>query len=139
MKFWSILKDSFREAIDCKVMYVTVGLSCVVILFVGSSTFKPMSAKETMENLLTGNFLFITKALQGEQDSMKEPRKGVPAWAEGPFKLRGVRAVKGVMDSPDAEYLVIVSQNHTDVAEVRRTRQDPQLALETLRNLFMFA
>ena len=36
MKFFGILKDSFREAVDAKVFYVMVGLSLFLTLFVMS-------------------------------------------------------------------------------------------------------
>ena len=46
MKFLAILKDSIREAIDAKVIYVTVGLS---VLFssslVASISFRPVSSR----------------------------------------------------------------------------------------------
>ncbi|MBM4068348.1 MAG: ABC transporter permease [Planctomycetes bacterium] len=137
MKFWSILKDSFREAIDCKVLYVMAGLSFLIILFVGSTTFRPVSAKETMQNLLSGEFLFVTRALQNDPESKN--RSAVPPRFEGPFRLRDVRAAKGEMDSPDSEYLLIVSQDHASAEEAGKTRRAPELALETLKNLFTFA
>ena len=44
MKFLAMLKDSLREAIDAKVFYVMVALSLLLILFVLTTSFKPLPA-----------------------------------------------------------------------------------------------
>lgn len=46
MKFLAILKDSLREALDTKVFYVMVGLSLLVVLFVGSVGYRPVSVED---------------------------------------------------------------------------------------------
>lgn len=46
MKFLAILKDSLREALDTKVFYVMVGFSLLVVLFVGSIGYQPVSVEE---------------------------------------------------------------------------------------------
>ena len=46
MKFLAILKDSFREAIDAKIFSFMVGLSLLVVLFLFSFSFRPVSAEE---------------------------------------------------------------------------------------------
>src|SRR6266849_5972496 len=43
MKYLAILKDSVREALDSKVLYVMMGLSLVIILAVAGMTFEPQS------------------------------------------------------------------------------------------------
>ncbi len=44
MKYLAILKDSVREALDSKVLYVLMGLSVLVILAVAGMTFEPQPA-----------------------------------------------------------------------------------------------
>jgi hypothetical protein len=51
MKYLAILKDSLREALDSKVLYVTVGLSALLILFLASVSFRPVTMQEEVENL----------------------------------------------------------------------------------------
>jgi hypothetical protein len=51
MKFVAILKDSLREALDTKVLYFTVGLSLLVVLLVGSLSFRRVPLDETMNRL----------------------------------------------------------------------------------------
>ncbi|HBI46802.1 MAG TPA: hypothetical protein DDY78_28705 [Planctomycetales bacterium] len=46
MKFLALMKDSLREAVDAKVFYVTVALSFLLVLVVGSVSFRPLTAEE---------------------------------------------------------------------------------------------
>lgn len=46
MKFLAILKDSLREALDTKVFYVMVGFSLLVVLFIGSVGYRPVSVED---------------------------------------------------------------------------------------------
>ncbi len=46
MKYLAILKDSLLEALDTKVFYVMVGLSCLVLLAVGSVSYQPVTIEE---------------------------------------------------------------------------------------------
>src|SRR6516165_5030238 len=46
MKFLAILKDSLREALDTKVFYVMVGFSLLVVLFIASVGYRPVSVEE---------------------------------------------------------------------------------------------
>src|SRR5262245_39021044 len=52
MKFLAILKDSLRETLDVKLFYVLLGLSLLVILFVGSITYKPLSMEPQLKRAL---------------------------------------------------------------------------------------
>ena len=51
MKLFAILKDSFREALDTKVLYLTVPLSLLFVLFVFSISFKPLDVRSEANNL----------------------------------------------------------------------------------------
>ena len=51
MKYFAILKDSLRESLDSKVLYVMFGLSTIVIVLVGSLSFKPLAAEKSLESL----------------------------------------------------------------------------------------
>ncbi len=56
-QFFAILKDSFREAVDGFVIYLMLGLSALLILFVGSISYTPDSA----ENALKGPTSFLRR------------------------------------------------------------------------------
>jgi ABC-type transport system involved in multi-copper enzyme maturation permease subunit len=49
MKLLAILRDSLKETLDVKLFYVMVGLSLLVVLLVGSITYKPVSVQERIE------------------------------------------------------------------------------------------
>lgn len=82
-KYLSILKDSFREAIDTKVFYATLSVSCLVVLLVASVTFRPVPPQESLEaapHLL--KFLLSThiKDLSIHTTDFQETRADEPPW-----------------------------------------------------------
>lgn len=52
MKYFAILKDSLREALDSKVLYFTAGLSCLVILAVASVSYRPQPAEQGLRAII---------------------------------------------------------------------------------------
>ena len=55
MKYLAILRDSLREAIDTKVLYVMVGLSVLLVLFILSCRFDPLPAKRFFDSTVSGS------------------------------------------------------------------------------------
>jgi ABC-type transport system involved in multi-copper enzyme maturation permease subunit len=53
MKFLAILKDSFREAIDSKVLYVMMALSFLVVIAAGSISFRPLPGDKSIPAMVT--------------------------------------------------------------------------------------
>ena len=51
MKYLAILKDSLLEAIDTKVFYVMVGLSCLLTLIVASVSFQAVPAEQALKKI----------------------------------------------------------------------------------------
>jgi ABC-type transport system involved in multi-copper enzyme maturation permease subunit len=49
MKYLALLRDSFREAMDSKVLYFTFGLSVVLILILTSMSFRPVTPADQAE------------------------------------------------------------------------------------------
>jgi ABC-type transport system involved in multi-copper enzyme maturation permease subunit len=49
-QFFAILKDSFREAVDGFVIYLMLGLSALLIVFLGSITYTPDTADQALHN-----------------------------------------------------------------------------------------
>jgi ABC-type transport system involved in multi-copper enzyme maturation permease subunit len=52
LKFVSMLRDSFREAVDGWVIYVMVGASALLILGVASVSFEPVDAENAFQNIV---------------------------------------------------------------------------------------
>ena len=42
MKYFAILKDSFREARDTKILYIMLGLSTFLFLLIASVSYRPV-------------------------------------------------------------------------------------------------
>jgi ABC-type transport system involved in multi-copper enzyme maturation permease subunit len=93
MKFLAILKDSLREALDTKVFYVMVGFSLLVVLFVGSVGYRPVSVEEKARR----NMFLMTWVLQHSFEKHKlseaapvfdvkdfeQTNPGAPPWQTG--------------------------------------------------------
>src|SRR5438874_762149 len=50
MKFLTVLKDSYREAIDGKIFQALVVISGLFILFVASISYKPLTLQDSLES-----------------------------------------------------------------------------------------
>ena len=61
MKFLALMRDSLRESLDAKVFYVTVALSLLLVLVVGSISFRPLTAEEEIAQ--RGQILWLLKLL----------------------------------------------------------------------------
>lgn len=129
MKYFAILKDSFREALDSKVLYVMLVLSTLVILFVALITFKPVSAQTTMElffpsaelqGLSLMNFALYNHEWREVNESPIDNRKkavGDDDDVRGrmallhEYRLEKVTVAEGgEPDSPNSDYVLIVSE-----------------------------
>jgi ABC-type transport system involved in multi-copper enzyme maturation permease subunit len=139
MKFLAILKDSLREAIDCKVLYVMVGLSCLVTLVVLSLSFKPLPAENNMRDLVSGKTAALVAMMSGEPpaDFSDEEKPNRRFWEASPFELKSVRVAKGLPDAPESHYTLTISMR-ANQAEVARIRKEPDKVLEQLRKQFAF-
>src|SRR5262245_36044328 len=51
MKYFAILKDSFRETVDSKLLYVTLALSAILLFIVGSVSFHRLTLKEQLDGV----------------------------------------------------------------------------------------
>jgi ABC-type transport system involved in multi-copper enzyme maturation permease subunit len=135
MKFLAILKDSLREAIDCKVLYVMVGLSCLVTLVVASLSFKPLPAELNMRKLISGETPAILAVMSGEpvENLVKNGKLRI----DSPFQFEDVRLLKGAPDTPESTYAVFISMQTTK-EEAKKIRNEPRNTLEQLKNQFAF-
>lgn len=51
MKYFAILKDSLRETRDSKLLYVTLSLTALLLLLLGSVSFRPVTLREQLEGV----------------------------------------------------------------------------------------
>jgi ABC-type transport system involved in multi-copper enzyme maturation permease subunit len=145
MKYWAILKDSFKEALDTKVIYVMVGLSLLVTLVVASMSFKPLQADTLMKQLVGGQTTWFrgetrTPAEQRRQ-AEQEQRMAKEALKQGKglpsdFEFVRVEAIKGPTDSPDSEYATTVRLRFPEAEGAEKVRKSPADSIARLRQRF---
>ena len=128
MRYLAILKDSFREALDSKVMYVLFVLSAVSILAVGTLSFKPLSAKTTMDQFFPDpnrkNLAIMFVALYHpeltaagmDEDDMKAREKAGDIIQEKmqplfEYRLDKVELLRGEEDAPESDYVLSLVEN----------------------------
>jgi ABC-type transport system involved in multi-copper enzyme maturation permease subunit len=58
LQFWAILKDSFREAMDAKVIYVLLGLSVLLMAVTATISYTPVEPDKAFE-AITGRFVTV--------------------------------------------------------------------------------
>lgn len=94
MKYLAILKDSLYEALDTKVFYAMLGLSCLVILVVASVSYRPVAVEGEVQKLadtMTWVLGFKGKDNPGGPSSIeladfKQTNSDAPAW-EGNYQF----------------------------------------------------
>jgi ABC-type transport system involved in multi-copper enzyme maturation permease subunit len=67
MKYLAVLRDSFREALDSKVLYVTVVLSGLMVLFIASISIRQITMQEELEKRAS----FLQTILGSQQKGME--------------------------------------------------------------------
>lgn len=119
MRYFAILKDSLREALDAKVLYVLLALSTIVIAFVGTLSFKPLSAEKTMAQFFfTPNVVPLAVVLHAHKpEKQKEQGMQRSMNALMKYKLVKTELVNGEPDAPESEYALTISQQHGAVSE----------------------
>jgi ABC-type transport system involved in multi-copper enzyme maturation permease subunit len=131
MKYLAILKDSVREAIDNKVIYVMIALSLLVTLFVLTTSFTPLSAQKTMDLAVKGRLLGFAQFGEGGPRGRRHP-----FWDRrelGEFSVRKVEVLRGEPDAPESAYRVLVALVLPTEEKASQVRKAPGEALGQLR------
>jgi ABC-type transport system involved in multi-copper enzyme maturation permease subunit len=122
MKFFAILKDSLREAIDTKVFYVMVALSLLLALLALSFGFKPTPAGQQMMQVAVMSLGLDMQELTPEEFE----RIGQAAMMEKMerYQLVSAEPLNGGEDGPNSSFHVLLRihcANATEAAEIRST------------------
>jgi ABC-type transport system involved in multi-copper enzyme maturation permease subunit len=94
VKYLALLKDSLLEAIDAKVLYVTLGLSCVLTLVVASISFKPLPAEEALQDIANR----FNVVYRGRGKSLRGERRGAE------YKVSNLQQLNDAKDVPAGDY-----------------------------------
>jgi ABC-type transport system involved in multi-copper enzyme maturation permease subunit len=138
MKYLAILKDSLREALDSKVLYVLLGLSLLLVLFVATLSFRPLPAAKTLEPVVNGTMVVFIDALKPQAKEPKRKGQG-PAFdigEHGFYRLEKQQVARGEPDSPDSDYLLTLSKMYFDEEAAAKVRREPDAELQSVRKLF---
>ena len=84
MKFFAILRDSVREALDAKGVYFVFGLTAVFLAGIGSLSFKPEPADKGVRAILKrlpgGQALRGNAAVSYDVENLEQTNEPAPAW-----------------------------------------------------------
>lgn len=119
MKFLAILEDSFREAIDTTIFTIQVGLSVVLVVLVGSTSFQPVDATEAMQRLVT------PLNQSAEERAAGLPIRGGAAPGRTSYSLVRVEPLDGSEGTPVSPYRLTLAVRPASPDETARLRQDP--------------
>ena len=120
MKYLAILKDSLREALDSKVLYVLFGLTLFVTLLVATLAFKLLSAEKTYGQFLPTkqSHVPIMVAVLGHY-KIKTASMTAITKLIGPrmsYRLDKVELLRGEEDAPESDYTLTISRLTADEA-----------------------
>lgn len=130
MKYFAILKDSMREALDSKVLYVLLVVSTLIVGFVATLSFKPLSAEKAMgQFFISSGQVPLAIFLDSHKPEKAHELKGGKALrSQGNYRLVKVDVLRGEPDAPTSDYLVTIahmlpSEIPGDLAEQRNLAQ----------------
>ncbi len=116
-KYYAILKDSIREALDSKILYVMLALSVLVVFAAFALSFEPLPAEKTL-----AKFFWTKKngkdvppmfaAIHSTKPKDDEAAKAMfqRAFASYPFRLVSVEPQGGVENEPTGSYSLTVAK-----------------------------
>jgi ABC-type transport system involved in multi-copper enzyme maturation permease subunit len=140
MKYLAILKDSLREALDSKVLYVLLALALLMMLFTATLSFRPLSAAQTFEQVIDGTAAGFLEAHKPPSKERKRPGKGKGRDFDfgnpGFYRLEKHVVVRGDADSPDADYLLTLSKMYINDESAAKVREQPDAELDAVRKHF---
>lgn len=93
MKAFALLKDSFRETLDCKTLWVLAVISTILILLCLSVSFELLSAEEALRDMTRGFHKFVVQGPGGQPRAGSDPAvkfeaEDVRSVADGRYELR---------------------------------------------------
>jgi ABC-type transport system involved in multi-copper enzyme maturation permease subunit len=131
MKFYGILKDSFREAVDAKVFYVMVGLSLFLTLLTATLSFKPGPADKLMPLLAVPLTVDNMEDLQPERLMTLALEPGFHA-----YEVKEAHPLDGAPEGPGSPYRIVLVAHTKSEEEAAKLRAAPDEALGRIRNRF---
>jgi ABC-type transport system involved in multi-copper enzyme maturation permease subunit len=132
VKYLAILKDSVREAIDTKVFYVMLAVSCVLILLVGSLSFAPRPASELADE-------YTTLPLNAERSQLSKfaAGLGLPFVRSSKVWIQDkIEPADGAPDSPESPLHFRIHARFAKKEEAAKIRQAPAATEDFIKERF---
>jgi ABC-type transport system involved in multi-copper enzyme maturation permease subunit len=126
MKFLTVLRDSYREAVDGKIFQAMVVLSGLFILFVASISYRPLTLKDALENQFS-----LTNALVSRNPSLGQPT----------FSIDNYRVTNGAAEPWKGDYELdfVVTCPSKESLETAKKSNLPGTTLESTKSLMLQA
>jgi hypothetical protein len=157
MKYLAILRDSVREAIDAKVLYVMLAISGAIIAVCLMISFKPRPAadlNQTLEILLNVPLAeqapemrkMVAQAQLGQRApdaGQRQQRNGFGLFGDlfktppsVTYAVRSVEPLGGAPDQPSSPFVFTVRARFAKKAEADKAGLDPAALEQTIRERF---
>jgi ABC-type transport system involved in multi-copper enzyme maturation permease subunit len=133
MKYLAILKDSLREALDTKVFYVMVGISCLVMGITACLSFKPKPAQELMP-VLAGTLNVDLSDLS--EDGLERLMMHGMHNSAGTYEVAGYEPVNGAPDSPTSSLAVTLRARFQDKPKAESVQASPGETEQLIKDRF---
>lgn len=137
MKYIAILKDSLREALDAKVLFVLLALSTLTIVLVATISVTPLPADQTMKQFFPSE-MPLSVVLDSHKPEKKQTRRPGRKKAEviSLSRLEKVELLRGEANSPESDYVLTIVQT-VSRAEDAGGKDDLRAAsLHAVREIF---
>jgi len=146
MKYLAILKDSFLEAIDTWVLYVMLALSALLIILVGSISFRPRPAATVMDDAVLGLNIDIEEQLQQLREVLSEGQQGGGGRIRFPmvpkrvsnvtYTAKGVEPIGDAPDGPNSPLLFTVAARFQNEEEAAAAKKNLAPVAELIKTRF---
>jgi hypothetical protein len=132
MKFLAMLKDSVREAVDHKVLYVMVGLSALLALLALSTSYTPVPGAAKVVREYGVLPLNNDTAELGQAQAMEAIFHKRPVQ----FDVASVEPLDGQEDAPASRLKVRLTASFNSAAAANKAKESPRETEEFIRERF---
>jgi ABC-type transport system involved in multi-copper enzyme maturation permease subunit len=130
VKLFAVLKDSFREAIDFKVFYVMIAMSCGLILFVAGISFVPDKPDEMMKFLSLSLNGDLFEAIQGKKPRVPDNR------TIAAYEVKNVEPVDTETPTPGSTFRITLRMQVVSADEKAKIENAPEATLKFIEDRF---
>lgn len=136
MKYVAILKDSLREALDAKVLFVLIGLSTLTTIVCATISVKLLPADVTMKQFFPSELPLHVILDSHKPEKMTERRPGKKIEHVGNFQLEKVELLSGEADAPESSYVLTIKEFGWPVGDDTDKQKRQDESRKAVREIF---